>query len=230
MNYIWEVVLAAKENGIEWEDLQYRQAKEYSPYMEVSFYDINTVSVEQTVIEVNPFYRFYRIFEGLLNLNYAGCEQTKDIFLDVVFHYLARTDLRMGMSRQEYYLLLLEKELEEGRFGTGAARAVCLFSARERKYIILALLDVIRSGNRQAVFRRLFGLLYPASIVYTNNDKANELFIYVGRTETEEEKERVSFLLNTFLPVGVRTEIFYMEHFGILDEEGTMLLDQILLI
>ena len=52
----------------------------------------------------------------------------------------------------------------------------------------------------------------------------------MGREETPEERRKVQFLLDTFLPIGVRTEIFYVEHFGILDVEETMVLDTILLI
>ena len=42
MQYIWEVVLAARKNGIKDSDLQYREAKIRSPYLEVSFCDLNT--------------------------------------------------------------------------------------------------------------------------------------------------------------------------------------------
>lgn len=230
MNYIWEIVLSAKKNGIEEEQLQYQQAREYSPYMEVSFYDLNIASVDHNRIEVNPFYRFHDIFDRLLNLNNTDYEKTKDIFLDVVLHYLAHTDLRMGLSKQEYYLRLLLKEFREEGFGAGAARAIHLFTAHDRKRILLALLNVIRSGNGQAVFRELFGKIYRNSIIYGTNDRANELLIYVGKRDTEDERERVKFLLDTFLPVGMKTDIFYMEHFGILDEEETMMSDEILLI
>ena len=39
-------------------------------------------------------------------------------------------------------------------------------------------------------------------------DCANELYIYVGSAETQEERKRVQFLLDTFLPIGVRTREF----------------------
>ena len=55
MQYIWEVVLAAEKNGIREADLQYEVPEVRSPYLEVSFYDLNTQTVEQTAVEVNPF-------------------------------------------------------------------------------------------------------------------------------------------------------------------------------
>ena len=67
-------------------------------------------------------------------------------------------------------------------------------------------------------------------MIYVSMDCANELYIYVGSAETQEERARVQFLLDTFLPIGMRTEVFYLEHFGILDMEETMVIDKVLLI
>ena len=53
MQYIWEVVLAAEKNGIREADLRYEVAEVRSPYLEVSFCDLNTQTVEQTAVEVN---------------------------------------------------------------------------------------------------------------------------------------------------------------------------------
>ena len=89
MQYIWEVVLAAEKNGIREADLQYEVPEVRSPYLEVSFYDLNTQTVEQTAVEVNPFYRFFDIFSGVLDINQKEYEKTKEIFVDAVFHYLA---------------------------------------------------------------------------------------------------------------------------------------------
>ena len=230
MQYIWEVVLAAEKNGIREADLRYEVAEVRSPYLEVSFYDLNTQTVEQTAVEVNPFYRFFDIFSGVLDINQKEYEKTKEIFVDAVFHYLALTDLRMGMSRKDYYFKFLVEELESGQFGRKAKAAIQLFSSYEKKYIVLALMDVVSSRNYREIFKWLFQEIYQDSIIYKSMDCANELYIYVGSAETQEERKRVQFLLDTFLPIGVRTEIFYLEHFGILEIEETMILDKVLLI
>ena len=230
MQYIWEVVLAAEKNGIREADLQYEVPEVRSPYLEVSFYDLNTQTVEQTAVEVNPFYRFFDIFSGVLDINQKEYEKTKEIFVDAVFHYLALTDLRMGMSRKDYYFKFLVEELESGQFGRKSKAAIQLFSSYEKKYIVLALMDVVSSRNYREIFKWLFQEIYQDSIIYKSMDCANELYIYVGSAETQEERKRVQFLLDTFLPIGVRTEVFYLEHFGILEIEETMILDKVLLI
>lgn len=230
MQYIWEVVLAARKSGIKEADLQYLEAKIRSPYLEVSFCDLNTDTVEQTVVEVNPFYRFFDIFSEILDINQKEYKKTREIFVDSVFHYLALTDLRMGMSKKDYYFQFIAEELERGQFGHKAKSVIRLFSSWEKKYIVSALLDDVASRNYLEIFKGLFGEIYKDSIIYASMDCANEFYIYVGSIKTPEEKERVQFLLDTFLPIGMRTEIFYLEHFGVLDMEETMMLDQILLI
>ena len=179
---------------------------------------------------MNPFYRFFDIFSGVLDINQKEYGKTKEIFVDAVFHYLALTDLRMGMSRKDYYFKFLVEELESGQFGRKAKAAIQLFSSYEKKYIVLALMDVISSRNYREIFKWLFQEIYQDSIIYKSMDCANELYIYVGSAETQEERKRVQFLLDTFLPIGVRTEVFYLEHFGILDMEETMVIDKVLLI
>ena len=216
MQYIWEVVLAAEKNGIREADLRYEVAEVRSPYLEVSFSDLNTQTVEQTVVEVNPFYRFFDIFSEILDINQKEYEKTREIFVDTVFHYLALTDLRMGMSKKDYYLKFLAEELESGQFGSKAKAAMRLFSRYEKRYL--------------EIFKWLFQEIYINSMIYVSMDCANELYIYVGSAETQEERERVQFLLDTFLPIGMRTEVFYLEHFGILDMEETMVIDKVLLI
>lgn len=125
----------SRKNGIREADLRYEVAEVRSPYLEVSFYDLNTQTVEQTAVEVNPFYRFFDIFSGVLDINQKEYEKTKEIFVDAVFHYLALTDLRMGMSRKDYYFKFLVEELESGQFGRKAKAAIQLFSSYEKNIL-----------------------------------------------------------------------------------------------
>lgn len=163
MQYIWEVVLAAEKNGISEADLQYEVPEVRSPYLEVSFYDLNTQTVEQTAVEVNPFYRFFDIFSGVLDINQKEYEKTKEIFVDAVFHYLALTDLRMGMSRKDYYFKFLVEELESGQFGRKAKAAIQLFSAYEknilywRSWMSYLLVTIVRFSS--GCFKRYIKIL-----------------------------------------------------------------------
>ena len=88
MQYIWEVVLAAEKNGIREADLRYEVAEVRSPYLEVSFCDLNTQTVEQTVVEVNPFYRFFDIFSEILDINQRDRKDLKSLWIQsfIIWH------------------------------------------------------------------------------------------------------------------------------------------------
>ena len=178
MQYIWEVVLAAEKNGIREADLQYEVPEVRSPYLEVSFYDLNTQTVEQTAVEVNPFYRFFDIFSGVLDINQKEYEKTKEIFVDAVFHYLALTDLRMGMSRKDYYFKFLVEELEAGSLGGRQRRLYSYFHPMKknilywRSWMSYLLVTIVRFSS--GCFKRYIKtLLYikawivPMNFIFT---------------------------------------------------------------
>lgn len=230
MNYVWEAVLTGEDNGIDRGGLRFVPAKNPSPYVEVSFADLNITELEERRVEVNPLYRFAAVFEELFGPDNREYEKLREIFMDVFLHYAAETDLLSGMHRQEYYFWFLMVELQGGTFGGQAAEAMELFNKRERRLIVTSLLGLYRSGYYEEIFRQLIRQLYENAIVYGGCDKADALYLYVGRRETETERKRIGFLTDTFLPLNEDVRVFYDRHFGILDVEETMQTDKILLI
>ncbi len=230
MNYVWEVLLAARDTEIGEEGLRFYPERESSPYVEVSFAEINTVALEKAEVGVNPLYRFSNIFSEIFSPDMYAYETVRRFFLDILMHYMARTDLLSGMHRQEYYLWFLQEDLLGKVYGEQAAEAFSLFDRKEQKRIAAALFSLYRSGHGKALFRELMTALYENAIVYEGRDRAEALYLYVGKRETEEERKRVGFLTDTFLPVNEEVQVFYDSHFGILDLEETMILDRIMMI
>lgn len=236
MNYVWEVLLAADKGkadrrgpGRKDTDIRFLPAKHPSPYVEVSFAELNTVTLENPEIEVNPLYRFGDIFADIFSPDLREYGQTRQIFLDVVMHYMAEADLLSGMHRQEYCYWFLSQELMEGVFGSKAAEAFQLFDAGERRIIAVSLLGLYRSSHYMELFAGVIRTLYENAIIYEGQDNAETVYLYLGRRETAEERKRARFLADTFLPLHTDIRIFYDRHFGIIDTEETMKLDKILL-
>lgn len=230
MNYVWEILLAAENEKIEKEEIRFLPAVNASPYVEVSFADINTASLEEVHIDVNPLYRFSNIFSEMLAPDIQEYRSTRHIFLDAVMHYIAETDLLSGMHKQEFYFWFTLEEMQKGCFGEKSAKAFELFDAVEQRKIITSLLGLYQSAHYKELFIGLVKQLYENAIIYEGRDRAEAIYFYVGRKETDAEKKRVQFLIDTFLPLNEKVEIFYDKHFGIIDVEETMGLDRILLI
>ena len=105
-----------------------------------------------------------------------------------------------------------------------------LFSRYEKRYLVLALMDVVASCNYLEIFKWLFQEIYINSMIYVSMDCANELYIYVGSAETQEEKRAGSVFIRHLLPIGMRTEVFIWNILESLDMEETMVIDKVLLI
>ncbi len=230
MNYVWEVLLAARETEIKEAGLRFNPEREPSPYVEVSFADMNTTELQEAGVGVNPLYRFSYIFSEVFSPNIHMYEEARTLFLDIFMHYIARADLLSGLHRQEYYLWFLREELQGNIYGERAAQAFALFGRKAQRKIAAALLSLYRSGHGKAIFRELVTELYEDAIVYEGRDRAEALYLYVGKRETEEERKRVGFLTDTFLPVNEDVKVFYDSHFGIMDLAETMVLGRIALI
>lgn len=229
MNYAWEVVLQAEIDNRNRDELCFVEAKDPSPYIEVSLTDLNLETLEENKIEINPLYRFQDVFGMLFDRNVEGMDKSREIFFDVCMHYITQLDLREGISRENYYCSLLAGELRKGRYGEKAGEHFALFMKLEQKVIMRALLQLFRTGNYLEEFRKVVTRIYPYAILYENNESAQELLVYLGVEETYEEKEKAAFLIDMFLPLQENVHIFYEHHFGIIDVDETMIMDEMII-
>ena len=84
MNCIWEIVLKAQKSGYNLEDLRFRNSESPSPYTESSFDFLNSDTIEENEIEVNPLYRFANELGEIFLPDVVGFESVRKIFLDTI--------------------------------------------------------------------------------------------------------------------------------------------------
>lgn len=229
MNYAWEVVLQAEKNNIDRDTLHFVEAHNPSPYMEVSVMDLNQESPEEERIEINPIYRLQDVFGTLFDKNIIGMEQTRELFFDVCMHYFVQLDLREGLSKEDYYSMLAEDDIKNGRYGASAKECFSFFDKTEQKTILRSYLQLLKSGNYLDEFRKVLVRLYPQAYIYENNETVYELLVYLGVKESETEKRRADFLRQMFLPLQETVHWFYEHHFGIIGVDETMAMDEMVI-
>lgn len=229
MNYIWEVALKADACNVKRENLRYVAARIYSPYIEASFVDLNQGVIDDMQIEVNALYRFSRIFEQILDINLVACEKTRHILLDICLQYFIQTNLRQGMSKSAYYLRFILRDLLRKVCQEEMSIAIQYFSSVELKKVLICILIRMKTSCSIILFRQVMRAVYPDSLVYSNNEVYRELLIYIGKKETEAERAKIDFLIDTFLPINYTTHLFWEHHFGIIDVDITMQLDEMVL-
>lgn len=227
MNYAWEAALAADEAGIKREEMQFVPVRNGSPYMEVTSDIINKTKLDQAEVEINPLYRFAEVFAGVFDINLKGMEATRELFVDACLHYFVQLDLREGLSKQEYAMRFLLKDMLNSMCQT--ASVVRQFEKVKLQCLLRLILKLYNCGSSICLFKEVMRCMYPDSLVYANNDAVRQILIYVGMKETSTERERLEFLQDTFLPINYQMFLFWDRHFGILDVYETMVLDEMVL-
>lgn len=230
MNYLWEVLLKAEEQGIPKEHIRFLVAKNYSAYMEVSNAFLNQEEMETGFqVEINPYYRFYNIFKELYQPEMREFLSLRKSLTNLIFHLLAKNDSLSGMTKEEYYKKLLYQDIKCGAFGNIAAKTVGLFNREEREIILSGLLRQYQTGSSLDIFKNMAEELLPENIIYHSNENFYEILVYVGVKKEKKIVGRIEFLVKMFVDLPYHVDIYYEVHFGIIGVEPTMRIDEIAL-
>lgn len=229
MNYVWEVAIKADKSNIKRESLKYKPTRYGSPYMEVAFENINAREIEEQIVEVNPLYRFQNVFMELFDINLEKYKDMREYFFDIFMQYMIQLDLRQGYSKKEYYYKFILKEILNKFYSEQNIEAIKCFKKEEIYLIFCYVVRLYNCGSSVFLFKQIMRGLYRKSIVYASNDYVDEYLIYIGRKETEEEIKKIKFIVGMFLPVSFKVHLFWENHFGIIDVDETMEIDEIAL-
>ena len=133
------------------------------------------------------------------------------------------------MTKEEYYKKLLIRDIQSGVFGKEAIQVFDHMEKEEQDKLMSGWLRSYRTGSSLAIFIDMVHSLIDNSIVYHNNDFPEELLVYTSSKKTDELEQRLQFLIELFLDIQYRVEIYYEYHFGIIGMEDTMQIDEIAL-
>ncbi|WP_310603875.1 hypothetical protein [Anaerosporobacter sp.] len=246
MNYIWDLIIEVERRGILKKQLKFVKAKRYSPYMELSFEDLNKTVLDENEshavkgkkkrnskaiyeIEVNPYYRFYEIFRDMYSLDDSEHEELKEVLFDLLIHHLSDTDAYMGMNKWEFYKGLLLDDIKNNFFGKNAYQQFLIFTEVERQYLLTRILMLYEVGESLLLFKETIHTIFNNSAIYINRREKDEILIYLGVSKSKRYEEKLTFILDFFLPVKYEIRLYWDKHFGVIGEDKTMHVNQIVL-
>lgn len=230
MNYIWELLIKAEKQGITKKGVFFTHAQNYSPYMELSPLIINTKQIEiEEPIEINPYYRYFEVFKHLFHPDSEMSEDIQGYLLDVVVHFLAEIDRIQGMNKREHYIRFLAREIEKDVFGQQMGTHFSLFDQEEQELILFNILRLYRTGETLYLLKDTLKKLFKKCVMYSKSEGRDEILLYVGQPKTTATEQKLQFVQTLFLPIGFRLEIYWENHFGMIDVAETMQIDEIAL-
>lgn len=224
--------MQAAQDNFESEKIFFKPAEKFSPYYEHSFDCINQKHVEKPEVEINPLMRFTAIFEYLLhldvkNLIFENQKQFIMFYFDLLTHILAEVDLCHGMTRREFYIRQIRRELLDGVFGEVAQIGMTELKRDKQVAVADELLKVMETGSSVQSFCNIMKQIFEGCLIYQNRFHPQKIYVYVGKERDENLQKQWQMLRETFLPLDIEVKIFWAEHFGILEVDATMLSDKI---
>ena len=232
MNFVWDIKLRAERENITFEDLYFQPARQYSPYYEPAFDNINQRQVEKPRVEINPLMRFSPIFEYWLHpdiVNLVFREQRELILMmfDELMHVLTELDLVHGMTRREFYIRRIRQEMLNGEYGEQVQEGLQELQKPEQLAIAEEMLRVMEMGTSVDSFCHIMKQVFAGCIIYQGREHREQIYAYIGCERDEGLQKVWELIRNTFLPIDMEVRIFWKEHFGIMGVEPTMINDAI---
>ncbi len=228
MNYIWDLLIKAEDEGLSKKDIYFHLAEVYSPYMELSPQLLNAQDIEQHV-EVNPYYRYYEIFNNLFHPDNTTNIEFRDYLFDIALHFLAEIDRMQGMNKREFFIRFILKEIEANVFGNLVRDNIHAFTKKEQEIVVLNMLRLYQTGEEIYLLKDTLKRLFKHCIIYVKSEEQDELLLYIPQKQTEQNQRKVQLVQEIFLPIGFHIEVYWQYHFGIMGAEETMKLDRIVL-
>lgn len=234
MNFIWDIVLQAAKDDFESQKLFFKPAENFSPYIEQSFKSINQRHVDNINVEINPLYRFSAIFEYILHpdvidLIFEDQKQFILFYFDFISHILSEIDLCHGMTRREFYIRRIRRELLDGIHGKVAREGMENLSREQQISIADELLRVFETGSSVKSFCNIMKQIFEGCIIYQDIKHPQKIYAYIGQERDERLQKQWQLIRETFLPLDMEVREFWANHFGILEIDETLKINSIAL-
>lgn len=201
----------------------------FSPYLEIN-------NCQGKDISVNPWLRFYDIFHPLVK-NSDKMKETKEKdysrkqeeIVNLIFHLLARLDEWGRLHPFFLAELILEMEIKRGLFGDLPLEVYSHLDSKEKDILLHYLRIYLENQGRNNFFSSILQEFFPKSVLYYHVPE-DEFILYIPTSYTEEKEKKIKLLIHFFFDITYslkKENIFWGHHFGIVDVENTMRVDNL---
>ena len=194
-----------------------------------SFISFNKSILTKDPVDVNAYYRYGAVFGSLLNEDLEGYPEFQTELFNVIAHFLSELDLRSGLCQAEYFAKFLREDILKGFNGRENAEKFEKFSRKQACLVAAGWLRAHKVGTSMKLFAQLLRAIYQNSIVYLDVRGVRELLIYVGKKKTPVLTAQVELLRDLFVPADYDVKLFWDMHFGLIDTDETMGIDNIMI-
>ena len=204
MSYIWEDYCSEKI---------FRTGKKISPYMEIA-------ENNHVLCEVNPLIRFSEIFSD------SDVLSENEALANMIFHYLAMTDMLSGINESQIKVNWLEKEILKGSFGEKLKDNWNMIQPKHQEILLYTLLHRLETQQIENEFFNACKKLFEStSLIYEKN--TDTYYFYISEDKTEYNEMLLDTAVMMFWDIQYKLEVVWKNHYGIIDSDDTMKIQNI---
>ena len=192
-----------------------------SPYLELQADDLyrdGSCMGAFSQLDVNPYVRFFSVFDPLLTADNLGYEEFNGALSDILLHYLADLDVRFGMCREDFYIGFLVKDMAEGAFG--GLEELAFFTEAEKRTAAKWLFCFYRTGDGIGSLLGAVKVLLPVCEVFVR--EGEEIVFYMREPQGEAAERKLMYLIRLFVPLSCDYTGHWMETYGVIGYDETM--------
>lgn len=219
MNKIWEFMYENQEK------IRYRQTEYFSPYYEVSQESIKEMEDQTWQAGFNSFYRYEKVFESLFDLDIK--EESRTLLFDCILHYLVCQEFKLGITGEEYHIRQYWAAIEQGVYGEAVQHMFQGLSKEKKHFIARTLYKQSRLCASVYLFARTVTGILDNCVVYRNKIQPTVILVYIQEKNISNQEKILLALEELFLPLNYTMRIFLEKHFGVIEAEQTLEMDQI---
>ena len=223
MQYIWELFYREK-----YPQVRLVQAECYSPYYELNPL-VNPDNLRDKV-EYNAFYRFDKIFRNMY-LEMQDDKELFDILFDVFSRFLIECDLKKGITITDIKRKKIMYGILRGDYGETVSKVYGTLD-EDKQYLLAHYVYLAQEagGTTVYLFAKAIIALLGRGDIYFDKEDLQGIISYIGSKKNMNDEKIIRLVEALLLPMNMKNTVLWEEHFGIIGEDLTMNMDEVLII
>lgn len=143
-------------------------------------------------------------------------------------NYLQELDFVSGTTVIDVICEKISEDIKKGILGISLKKYFLLLNSEEQQYIALLIYnEKINNVNCMKNFRLGIKYFFIDSLIYRQRSEKNKIIIYINKPKNRSNIAKIKTLELLFLELGMELKVFWQNHFGVVNVDETVKIDEI---
>ena len=143
-------------------------------------------------------------------------------------NYLQELDFVSGTTVIDVICEKISEDIKKGVLGKNLKKYFFLLNSEEQEYVALLIYnEKINNVNCMRNFRLGIKYFFIDSLIYRQKSEKNKILVYINKPKNGSNIAKIKTLELLFLELGMELKVFWQNHFGVVNVDETVKIDEI---